>query len=78
MKRKFQVGDKVRLVSDTQGCTPMTVRGYADDIAKKDGISSPFIGEFLEQMEGEVICDWRDSYGQPCKRNYHENELLNC
>lgn len=79
MERKFKTGDVVvRLASDTEENTPMTVRGYADEIAKKDPTSSPFMGDFKAELEGLVRCDWRDKFDVPHQKDYYEDELVKC
>jgi uncharacterized protein YodC (DUF2158 family) len=65
--RKFKVGDKVILVSDTDQI-PMVVRQYVADHHQSI---------FLEKsmVDGFVICDWRDITSKPHEKKYHEDEL---
>lgn len=67
MKRKFKVGDVVVLVSDVVQ-NPMTIRGYIEDM---DG--SIFLPK--DQVEGLVICDWRDTQSKPHQEQYNQDEL---
>ena len=78
MERKFKRGDKVRLVSDTEENVVMTVRGYALELAKEDGTTSPFIKDFQSKLEDLVTCDWRDKLDVPHQKAYKENELVKC
>ncbi len=79
MERKFKTGDVVvRLASDTEENTPMTVRGYVYDIE----ISNPRNAMLKETLratyERLVRCDWRDKMDVPHQKDYHEDELVKC
>ena len=78
MERKFNVGDKVRLISKTKNNIEMVVRGYAYDIANANPTSAPFIGDFKKQLKDMVTCDWNDKNGCPKSKSYNENELEKC
>lgn len=78
MERKFKTGDKVRLVSDSSENQPMTVKGYALELAEKNPTSSPFMGDWRKTLEDMVVCDWRDRTDRPQEKEYHEEELVKC
>lgn len=65
--KKFKTGDIVILCSDLEQ-TPMTIRGYVEDM--KGSIFLP-----KDQVEGFVICDWRDTQSKPHQRQYNQDEL---
>ena len=68
--RKFQIGDAVRLKSDTSENMLMTVRGYIVDIPLYTMAVTQ--GLYDEHM---VECDWRDAKNNPLKEAYHEDML---
>ena len=80
MERKFNVGDKVRLISDAQENTVMTVCGYTFDLeaVMPQNEMLKNTGQLQKMYEGFVTCDWRDKSDVPYRNNYKENELEKC
>lgn len=78
MEKKFKVGDLVRHISNTTDNALMTVRGYAEDLAKKNPTARPFMADLGMNIEGLVTCDWRDKLDVPHQKDYKENELVKC
>lgn len=70
MERKFQIGDLVKLKSDSENCISMTVIGYEIDFV------DPLYAELCN--ENTVVCAWRDEHGKPYKENYHQDALQSC
>lgn len=60
MERKFEIGDKVRLVSETPDNCEMTIRGYSFDIESQKPQNSLYIESYKKSLNGFVRCDWRD------------------
>lgn len=76
MARKFKTGDVVRLASDTEENTPMTVRGYVYDFEVSNPLNAMLKETLRATYEGLVRCDWRDKNDVPHQKDYHEDELV--
>lgn len=72
---KFHVGNLVRLVSDTEVHTPMTVEGYLKDEAKFKS-NSIFLDEVSDDLLKSVKCVWRDNVNIPHEKYYNEDSLI--
>ena len=70
---KFNIGDLVKLISDLEYATPMTVQGYFKDETKnKEALQFGFLTESDKKM---VKCSWRDVNQTPYSEYYHEDSL---
>lgn len=73
---KFNTGDRVKLISDTENNTPMTVNTYyVDTFEGKEALQFVELDENTIKM---VQCVWRDAQSQPHKEYYHEDALESC
>lgn len=72
---KFQIGDKVKLVSDSDKITPMTVAAYFIDTFPDSKIPEIVSGMYPKDIEKMVICVWRDRNGKLHDEKFHEDML---
>lgn len=78
MGEKFKIGDKVRLVSDTEENVVMTVSGYVFDIEMSYPPNTLLRETLRSAYEGLVRCEWTDKNNSHHKNDYYEEELVLC
>lgn len=78
MERKFKSGDKVRLVSDTEENSVMTISGYVFDIEMSYPPNTVLRDTLCLIYEGLVRCEWVDKNNSQHKNDYFEEELVQC
>lgn len=69
---KFHYGDKVKLKSDINTNTPMTVNGYQNE-DYKEAITLTLLDDSINNF---VSCVWRDKNDMPRHEYYHEDCLI--
>lgn len=67
--KKFNIGEVVKLTSDSNNQTPMTVVGYLEDIYSE-------AYSFGLLPKGMVRCVWRDISSVPFEKDYPEDCLV--
>lgn len=71
MAHKFNVGDVVRLKSDSRKTPVMVIRAYTDSSI---AYQSQARGENIPIANG-VICDWNSTNGKPYEKLFNEDDL---
>lgn len=74
MGHKYKIGDMVRLMSDSETNTPMTVNGYQID-EPQYAINKFMLEQECPNMCTLVQCVWRDNEDKPHSEYYNEDAL---